>query len=179
MAVGTPPLPLELTPHSEALLLSAIAAVLTTHCTDSSSDMLEVATESILADVMDDGVPADAVTARERFEPILFSYDVSPPEDDDDDDNENEGGGGGGIFAALRAAIARAVKEEEDEDAYLSRNQCEMCERTTPLTRHHLFPRSQVKHFQKRGFCPPGRSLDEVAAVGAVQVEFSRPMLVA
>jgi hypothetical protein len=40
-----------------------------------------------------------------------------------------------------------------------------MCERVTPLTRHHLFPRSQIKHFEKRGVCPPGRSLDEVAAV--------------
>lgn len=178
---GTPaPPPQILTPHAEALVSGAITAVLNRRCScgggvehkaaeDQGGGMLEVAAESILADVMDDGVPGDAVSARDRFEPILFSCDVSPL-DDDDVEVDEEGGAGGGIFAELHEAITGAVikseeGEDDEEDAYLARNQCEMCERVTPLTRHHLFPRSQVKHFEKRGFCPPGRSIDEVAAV--------------
>ena len=181
---------MNLTPLAESLVLAAISAVLTSRCggdvenkaaarkrgakkasSSSSADdddegmtgMIEVATESILADVMDDGVPDDAVSARDRFQPILFSCDVAPHDDGDDDDDDDDD-----IFTELHDAIATAVmksEEDEDEDANLAHNECEMCERVTPLTRHHLFPRSQVKHFKKRGFCPPGRSVDEVAAV--------------
>lgn len=179
---------MNLTPLAESLVLAAISAVLTSRCggdvenkaaarkrgakkassSPSADDddegmagMIEVATESILADVMDDGVPEDAVSARDRFQPVLFSCDVAPHDAGDDEDDDN-------IFTELHDAIANAImksEEDEDEDANLAHNECEMCERVTPLTRHHLFPRSQVKHFRKRGFCPPGRSLDEVAAV--------------
>jgi hypothetical protein len=40
-----------------------------------------------------------------------------------------------------------------------------MCERVTPLTRHHLFPTSEHDFIKKRNLCPPDRSLHEVAAV--------------
>lgn len=131
--------------------------------------MLEVAAESILADVLDDGVPGDASAARERFESILLSCDLTPTDEDEDEDGgdandagELTEGGTFDVYAELRDVILRAMTNEEDEEDYLSHDQCEMCERVTPLTRHHLFPRSQVKHFEKRGFCPLGRSLDEV-----------------
>ena len=166
-----------MTPHAEAFVLGAIAAVLNARCggdacsstrnvPEDESGMIEVATESILADVVDDGVPEDAVSAKDRFQPILFSCDVTP-HDDDDDDDDDDGGGGDDIFGelldAISTAIAKSEADENDED--LAHNQCEMCERVTPLTRHHLFPRSQVKHFEKRGFVGEGRSVDEVAAV--------------
>eukprot|EP00227_Mantoniella_beaufortii_P001129 CAMPEP_0197614884 /NCGR_PEP_ID=MMETSP1326-20131121/59751_1 /TAXON_ID=1155430 /ORGANISM="Genus nov. species nov., Strain RCC2288" /LENGTH=258 /DNA_ID=CAMNT_0043183761 /DNA_START=107 /DNA_END=883 /DNA_ORIENTATION=- len=166
---------------TEALILAAVSRCLRKRVKDPDEEMLEVAAESILADVLEDGVPEDAAAARDRFESIMFSCELSPEEEDEDEEEageeeEDAGGGGdagggedgegnGGLYGDLRAAIARAMANEDDADDCLSRNQCEMCERVTPLTRHHLFPLSQHKHFQKRGFCPTGRSLFEVAAV--------------
>ena len=156
--------PLSLDAATEARLFGAVAAVLGSRCCG-DDEAIDLATESIVADVTEDGAPADAEEARDRFEAILAACGVAEASDSESSDDVGGGGVDGGVFAELRVAVARATTAEEDEEDYLRHDQCEMCERVTPLTKHHLFPRSQAKHFEKRGFCPPGRSLLEVAAV--------------
>jgi|AntAceMinimDraft_5_1070358.scaffolds.fasta_scaffold14108_5 hypothetical protein len=136
-------LPLELSQHAEALLVGAITTVLTSRCggdtaaaAAAAAAMIEVATESILADVLDDGVPGDVAAARDRFEPILFSCELSTSDDDDevegDGSGEGEAMGGGGLYADLHSAIARAVlKVEEPKPA-----PCTYTLHPTPYTLH-------------------------------------------
>ena len=75
-----------------------------------------------------------------------------------------------GPHAALLAAVADAVRAGDEakdaEDDLLAPGECEMCEREAPLTRHHLFPKSEWKRFERRR--PPGceeRDLRECAMV--------------
>ena len=43
-------------------------------------------------------------------------------------------------------------KEEAENGDLLENGQCEMCERTLPLTRHHLIPRRMHKRYKKKGY---------------------------
>jgi hypothetical protein len=85
---------------------------------------------------MEDGAPANVAEARDRFESILFSCELSLEESDSDEgdgdandgdgDGEGggEGGGGGGgkgIYAELHAAISRAMQTKEDPEDYVGR----------------------------------------------------------
>ena len=71
-------------------------------------------------------------------------------------------------YEALFEGVNDALANEIDEEELLGDDACEMCERVMPLTRHHLFPRTCWKFFEKRppaGFAESGRSLQETAAL--------------
>jgi hypothetical protein len=147
-----------LKPHTEALVQGNLARVLRERFTGEQA-LLEAATEMLFLDVIEDGgVPKDLETARARYEPILFDLDVLPADEDDAAD----------AYEALFEGVNDALANEIDEEELLGDDACEMCERVMPLTRHHLFPRTCWKFFEKRppaGFAESGRSLQETAAL--------------
>ena len=149
--------------REEALLTAEISKCLRRHCGD-GGDMFDFAVESILADVQEDGVPKDVDEAMSRWSSTLEDCELTPFDDDDDDEDASElvADMYGELIERIQSAMAEARGDVEE---YLDADQCEMCERVTPLTRHHLFPTSEHDFIKKRNLCPPDRSLHEVAAV--------------
>ena len=166
----SPPAP-SLGAHVEALIAGHLARALRDVSLDASPDVVDTAVECILADVLEDGVPRTPAEARERWEPMLMDVGVAlDDEGPDDADDESDDGARAGAHAALLAAVADAVRAGDEakdaEDDLLAPGECEMCEREAPLTRHHLFPKSEWKRFERRR--PPGceeRDLTECAMV--------------
>ena len=126
--------------------------------------MFDFAVESILADVQEDGVPKDVDEALCRWSSTLEDCELKPFDDEDEDEDTSElvVKMYGELIEGIQGAMAEA---RGDVVEYLSSDQCEMCERVTPLTRHHLYPTSEHDFFKKRNLCQPDRSLHEVAAV--------------
>ena len=150
--------------REEALLTAEISKCLRRHCGD-GGDMFDFAVESILADVQEDGVPKDVDEAMSRWSSTLEDCELTPFDEDDDDKDASELAVDmyGELIERIQSAMAEARGDDQCE--YLDADQCEMCERVTPLTRHHLFPTSEHDFIKKRNLCPPDRSLHEVAAV--------------
>ena len=130
--------------REEALLTAEISKCLRRHCGD-GGDMFDFAVESILADVQEDGVPKDVDEAMSRWSSTLEDCELTPFDDDDDDEDASElvVDMYGELIERIQSAMAEARGEVEE---YLAADQCEMCERVTPLTRHHLFPTSEHDH---------------------------------
>ena len=147
----------------EVLLTAEISKCLRRHCGD-GGDMFDFAVESILADVQEDGVPKDVDEALCRWSSTLEDCELKPFDEDDEDEDTSELvlNMYGDLIEGIQGAMAEA---KGDIVEYLSSDQCEMCERVTPLTRHHLWPTSEHDFFKKRNLCQPDRSLHEVAAV--------------
>ena len=130
--------------REEALLTAEISKCLRRHCGD-GGDMFDFAVESILADVQEDGVPKDVDEAMSRWSSTLEDCELTPFDEDDDDEDASELAVDmyGELIERIQSAMAEARGDVEE---YLDADQCEMCERVTPLTRHHLFPTSEHDH---------------------------------
>jgi hypothetical protein len=153
--------PRALKPHTETLVQGNLARVLRERFVGEDA-LLDAATELLVLDVTEErGCPEDVETARERWEPSLVDLDIAPQDEDDAHDAHD-------AYASLVKAVQDALANEMDEEELLGDDECEMCERVMPLTRHHLFPRSEWKYFEKRppvGFVENGRTLHETAAL--------------
>eukprot|EP00455_Lapot_gusevi_P050004 TRINITY_DN7191_c0_g1_i3.p1 TRINITY_DN7191_c0_g1~~TRINITY_DN7191_c0_g1_i3.p1 ORF type:complete len:128 (-),score=17.89 TRINITY_DN7191_c0_g1_i3:167-550(-) len=58
------------------------------------------------------------------------------------------------MLRALRPADPNEENKEwvDDDEELLEPNQCPMCERVMPLTRHHLIPKTTHKKYIKQGY---------------------------
>ena len=145
-------------PHTEALVQGNIARVLHERF-DGEEALLEAACEMLLEDVVDgEGVPENEDVAKARWEQTLVDFDLTPH---DEDDAEH-------TYALLLEAVHDAFANEVNVEELIGDDECELCERVMPITRHHLIPKSEVAYFQKRppaGFTESGRTFHETAGL--------------
>ena len=163
----SPPAP-SLGAHVEALIAGHLARALRDVSLDASPDVVDTAVERILADVLEDGVPRTPAEARERWEPMLMDVGVAlDDEGPGDADDESDDGARAGAHAALLAAVADALRAGDGRRMPRTPPGAGgETEPEAPLTRHHLFPNSEWKRFERRR--PPGceeRDLRECAMV--------------
>lgn len=92
--------------------------------------------ESLAEDLSSAGLPESIDAARERFEDTITSFgDIDSEESD--------------AFCAVLFSTLQT--EPEIDENCLKPGQCEICERTLPLTKHHLIPRMMHPRLKKQG----------------------------
>eukprot|EP00667_Euglena_gracilis_P020900 EG_transcript_22709 len=111
-------------------------------CLDSDALDVELIRENITAEVLD-RLPASAAVMADRFEDLLLGH-----EDIGIEQEEFER-----FYELLQEQLER-LTAEDDDDEDLEPGQCEMCERRTPLTFHHLIPKSTHADMLKRNVFP-------------------------
>ena len=66
------------------------------------------------------------------------------------DDTDGDGGGEDGRADDAVEGDGRPFDDHDDDGDYIGEGECELCERTIKLTRHHLVPKSSWPRMKKR-----------------------------
>eukprot|EP00210_Caulerpa_lentillifera_P003730 g3563.t1 len=106
-----------------------------------NDSIVEYIFESVVADLLANGIPESPNATIDRFEDIVHNSQKV----DIDDCHEFCTC----LFHKLQKEFAEGRIEDEE---YLAPGQCEICERVIPLTRHHLIPRTLHQKLKKKGY---------------------------